>query len=231
MNIPLSPRLQACCSFVAPGSRIADVGCDHGYLSIWLLTQGIARSAIASDINEQPLRSAVANAKKYGVWDKMEFYLSDGVQRIPKDFDTLVCAGVGADTLVSILEAAPWLKDNKYTLILQCQSKTAMLRRYLSENGWHIRQETVLRDGRFLYTVMEVHFSPGHSLSVGQWYFSPALLEHPSAETAEYYHRTVRSLELAVSSRGENADREQSAALQELRHLAEDPDLTFLKEE
>lgn len=228
MNIPLSDRLLACCAFVAPGSRVADVGCDHGYLSIWLLTHGIARSAIASDINEKPLQSAVSNAEKYGVGDRLEFYLSDGVRSIPRDFDTLICAGVGGDTIISILNAAAWLKDSKYTLVLQCQSKTPMLRRYLSENGWHICKETVLRDGRFLYTVMKVSFCPGHGLSVGQCYFPPALLEDPGPETTEYYRRTVQSLQLAVSSRGENADPEHIAALQE---LTENPMLAFLKEE
>ena len=59
MKLPLSNRLLACCAFVNKGDRIADVGCDHGYLSIHLLTQGIARSAIASDVAEGPLLSAL----------------------------------------------------------------------------------------------------------------------------------------------------------------------------
>ena len=123
MKIPLSKRLQACCAFVAPGDRVADVGCDHGYLGIYLLTSGIAASVIASDVNEQPLGSAMANADRFGVRDQMEFYLSDGVKEIPRDFDTLVCAGMGADTMISILESAPWLQSGSYRMILQCQSK------------------------------------------------------------------------------------------------------------
>ena len=51
-------------------------------------------------------------------------------------------------------------KGGGYRLILQCQSKTPTLRRYLSETGWAICEETVLRDGRFLYTVMEVLWQP-----------------------------------------------------------------------
>lgn len=217
MNIPLSPRLRTCCSFVTPGSRVADVGCDHGYLSIWLLTQGIARSAIASDINQQPLLSAVRNAEKYGVRDKMEFFLSDGVCSIPRDFDTLVCAGVGGDTMVSILEAAPWLKNDGYCLILQCQSKTPLLRRYLSENGWRICRETAVRDGRFVYTVMEVMWAPeAPRLGVAGWYISPALLESSSPETKEYCQRIINDLRLAVTHRN---DAEKKQALEELEEL------------
>ena len=223
MNIPLSPRLRVCCDFVTPGSRVADIGCDHGYLSIWLLTRGISRSAIASDINQQPLLSAVGNAEKYGVRDKMEFYLSDGAKSIPRDFDTLVCAGVGGDTMISILDAAPWLKSGDYTLILQCQSKTPMLRQYLSNNGWRICKEIAVRDGRFIYTVMLLKFSPGQILTPGQCYISPALRENLTPEAMEYCRRVYHGLHLSVHSHPEH-----EAALEELQN---DPQLTFLKEE
>ena len=229
MKFPLSDRLLACADLIAPGDRVADVGCDHGYLSIHLLKSGIARSCIASDIHEQPLLSAVRNAKKYDVRDKMEFYRCDGVAGIPRDFDCMVCAGMGADTMISILEAAPWLKDSRYRLILQCQSKTPTLRRYLSENGWRITQETVLRDGRFLYTVMEVYFEPEYPrLTPGQWYFPPALLENPSHAVPAYYRWVLEGLRLSAAHRD---DREQQQALAELEALAKNPNLTWLKEE
>ncbi len=231
MRIPLSKRLMACCNFISPGDRVADIGCDHGYLGIHLLTQGIAASVIAADVNEGPLQSAMRNAVKFGVRDKMTFYLSDGVRNIPREFDVMVCAGMGADTMVSILEAAPWLKSNNYRLILQCQSKTPMLRQYLSENGWRITEETVLRDGRFLYTVMEVIFQPEYPrLSVGEYYFPPALLENPAVELPEYYNRLLFSLRRAVTNQKENADPQMAAALAELEKLTEDPALDFLKE-
>lgn len=227
MNIPISKRLLACAAFVAQGDRVADIGCDHGYLSIHLLTSGIATSCIASDINEQPLLSAVHNAEKYGVRSKMEFYISDGVQRIPRDFDTLVCAGMGADTMVSILEAAPWLRSAQYRLILQCQSKTPMLRSYLSQHGWHIAEESVLRDGRFLYTVMEVLFQPDHlPLTEAECYFPPALLENPSKEVPAYYQWVLGGVALSAAHQPE-----KQPLLEALTALAEAPELTWLKEE
>ena len=228
MHIPLSKRLQACCGFITPGDRVADIGCDHGYLGIYLLTNGIASSVIAADVNEMPLQSAVINAEKFGVQENIKFYLSDGVRNIPRDFDTLVCAGMGADTMVSILSAAPWLKSDQYRLILQCQSKAPMLRQYLSENGWRITEETVLRDGRFLYTVMQVCWQPEYPrLTVGQWHFPPALLKNPAKELPEYFNRLLFSLKRAVNGQGEKADPTMVAALEELEH---NPDLAWLKE-
>lgn len=229
MKIPLSKRLLACCGFVIPGDRVADIGCDHGYLGIYLLKNGIASSVIASDINEGPLQSAMRNSEKFGVRDKMTFYLSDGVRNIPRDFDTLVCAGMGGDTMVSILSAAPWLKSAQYRLILQCQTRNAVLRRYLSENGWHITEESVIRDGRFLYTVMEVIRRPDKILSPGECYFPPALLENPSPDLPDYYRYVVQGLENIVLNRGEQADPFAVEALEELKHLP--PELHWLKEE
>ena len=218
MKLPISDRLLACCAFVNPGDRIADVGCDHGYLSIHLLTNGIAASAIASDLREGPLQSARDNAAKFGVHEKIEFCLSDGVQNIPRDFDTLVCAGMGAHTMISILESAPWLQDSRYRMILQCQIKTPMLRQYLTEHGWSIAREAVLRDGKFLYTVMEVIFDPqAPRLTPGQCYISPVL---SGEDVAEYCQWVLKDLEKIVTSRGEVAEPFMAAALHELKKEA-----------
>ena len=200
MQIPLSSRLRSCCNFIASGDRVADVGCDHGYLGIWLLKQGIARSVIAADVRQGPLESAKRNARKFGTAEKMSFHLSDGVQDLPRDFDVLVCAGMGGDTMVSILDAAPWLQKESYRLVLQCQSKTPLLRSYLSDKGWYIRRETVLRDGKFRYTVMEVLWDPSQPrLTPAQAYLSPALLADPSPDLPDYCQWVIQGLEITVS--------------------------------
>ncbi len=227
MSLNLSDRLLACAGFVAPGERVADIGCDHGYLSIHLLQRGLASAVIASDIREGPLKSAMRNAAKYGVSERICFYLSDGVRNIPRDFDTLICAGMGGDTIVHILEAAPWLQDRKYRLVLQCQSKTPLLRKYLSEKGWRIAEEFVVRDGKFLYTVMEVLWEPEYPrLTLGQWYFPQALLENPSPELPEYYGRVVEGLRIATAHRD---DPEKQQALRELETLVKEPGLRWLE--
>ena len=227
MKLPISDRLLACANFVKKGDRVADIGCDHGYLSIHLLSRGIASSCIASDVNEGPLQSAMRNARKFGVANKMEFCLSDGLRNLPRDFDCMVCAGMGGDTMIHILEDAPWLKNEKYHLILQCQSKTPMLRRYLSDNGWEIVREAVLRDGRFLYTIMEVIYHPNcPKLTPGEAYFSPALLADPSKDVPAYYQWVMGGLEIATAHQN---DPEKMQALSELKALAaEHP---FLKED
>ena len=199
MKLPISDRLLACAGFVGRGDRVADIGCDHGYLSIHLLTKGIASSCIASDVNEAPLQSAQRNARKFGVANKIEFYLSDGVAGIPRDFDTMVCAGMGADTIMSIIHhSAAWLKDPKYRLILQCQSKRPELRQWLYDEGFRINRETLAKDGKFVYSIMEVVYDPGHGITPAETYITPQLLADSHPLLPEYYERVKNSIELTI---------------------------------
>lgn len=224
MKLPLSNRLLACCDYVSPGDRVADIGCDHGYLGIYLLKNGIAGSVIASDIHEMPLQSALHNAVKFGVKDRMTFYLSDGARSIPREFDVLVCAGMGGDTMISILEAAPWLRSGHYRLILQCQSKRPELRRYLSQQGFSIRRETLAQDGKFLYPVMEVVYAPGQTLTAAECYITPALLASGSPLLPAFLDRVTGGLQQTVeglSRSGGEKYEEYRAILRELRKLEE----------
>ena len=219
MKLPLSNRLLTCCQFVHPGDRVADIGCDHGYLGIYLLKNGIASSVIASDVNESPLHSAVINAHKFGVQDQISFHLSDGLRNVPRDFDCLVCAGMGADTMISILEAAPWIRNPKYRLVLQCQSKRPELRKYLSAAGFSISRETLAKDGKFIYPVMEVSYAPGGTLAPWEYYITPQLLEDNSPLLPEFLARVIHGLEESAKGLSREGGEKSEAMSEILRHL------------
>ena len=205
MKIPMSNRLLTVSSFVRKGDRVADIGCDHGYLGIYLLRNGIAAHMIESDVAEGPLDSARRNALKFHTENATTFCLSDGAKDIPRDFDVLVCAGMGADTIMSILGAAPWLKDG-YRLILQCQSKRPELRQWLYDYGYRICRETLAQDGKFIYTVMEVVYDPGQGITPAQTYITPQLLEDASPLLPAFYDRVRHGVKMTVEGmrRSEN---------------------------
>ncbi len=225
MKLPLSTRLLACAGFVNNGDRVADIGCDHGYLSIHLLTTGIAKSCIASDVAEGPLQSAMRNARKYGVQENIAFYLSDGVRNIPRDFDTLVCAGMGGDTMIHILESAPWLQNEQYRLILQCQSKRPELRKWLYDHGFAVSRETLAQDGKFYYPVMEIVYAPGETLSGADFHITPALRESHSPLLPAFYDRVVGGIRTSVEGlarTGGEKYEEMKAILDELLAMKEE---------
>ena len=215
MKIPLSNRLLACCDYIGHAHCVADIGCDHGYLGIHLLRSGIADSIIASDIKQAPLQSAVNNAEKFGVRDRMRFFLSNGALNIPRDFDVLVCAGMGADTIISILQGAPWLKSGDYRLILQCQSKRPELRQWLQHAGYRIQRETLAKDGKFVYSIMEVVPGINAYYTPVDAYLSPQLLQSNHPLLPEYYDRLLSGLRLTT----DGMRRSQAPELQELEKI------------
>ena len=161
-ELMISPgkRLEACAGFVRRGSVAADIGTDHAYLPVWLIQQGICPKVYASDINEEPIRLARKNIEFYGISDKVEAFTSDGLQAIPKEMVTdFIIAGMGGDNIVTILNEAPWLKNETYRLILQPMSHTERLREYLFSNGFDIIAEKAVCEAVRLYTVICAAFT------------------------------------------------------------------------
>ena len=121
------------------------------------------------------------------------------MQNIPRDFDTLVCAGMGADTMMSIIHhGSHWLKNPGYRLILQCQSKRPELRQWLYDEGFRINRETLAKDGKFVYSIMEVVYDPGHGITPAETYITPQLLEDNHPLLPEYYERVKHGVELTI---------------------------------
>ncbi len=137
------------------GEIVADVGTDHGYIPVWLISNGICPRVIASDIKNGPLQTAVRTAKNAGVEDKIDFRLCAGLDSYTSDeFDTAIIAGMGGETIISILENAPWAKGKR--LIIQPQSKLPELRRWLFGNGYKIYSAELVYDTGRIYLVWVV---------------------------------------------------------------------------
>ena len=199
MKLPISKRLLCCASMVQSGSRVADIGTDHGYLGIYLLQSGAARHVIACDPRKDPLENARRNAKLFGVDGEMEFRLSDGLEKIlPDEVDTVVMAGMGGDLIQKILSQCPWRKREGLQFILQPQSAGNVLRRWLCEDGFEIRREEPVQDGHFLYTVMDIRQGEPAPLTPGTEYASPALLASGIPLVGNYLARVENALQETV---------------------------------
>ncbi len=154
-KLELGPRLRAIADLVPPDCRcLADIGTDHGYVPAALLLAGRVGRAVAADIGAPPLEHARRTAARCGVEDRMDLRLGDGLSVLsPGEADVIVIAGMGGDTIAGILAAAPWSRDGPL-LLLQPMSRACELRRWLPEQGYAVRAETLVQDKGVLYPIL-----------------------------------------------------------------------------
>ncbi len=150
------PRLLAVTEAVTAGSRVADIGSDHGRLPRLLIRSGRASWCVATEYGGGPagrLRTGVGDSPEA---DRIEVRQGDGLNPLrPEDrIDGLVLSGMGGATMLSILDARKLRMLGVGWLVLQPQSGWASLRSGLASRDWGVTDERLVRDrGRF-YTVM-----------------------------------------------------------------------------
>ena len=193
-ELHLQPRLQMLADLVPPAAALADVGTDHGYLPVYLLQKGAICRAIASDIGAEPLDHARRTAEEYGV--SLELRLCDGLQGIaPEEVDTVVIAGMGGESIITILSAAPWTK-NGCRLILQPMTRQELLRRWLAENGYRFTAERLVEDKGTIYPILCVEGGAQPPLSEAETYSGLLLADDPLY--GEYLTRQMARLKNAA---------------------------------
>ena len=155
-NIALSDRLQAIADMVTVGNRVCDVGCDHGFVPIYLIKQGISPKVIAMDVNEGPIKRAIAHIQEYGAGAYIETRLSDGLRSFREgEADSLICAGMGGRLMMRILQEDEAKTASFKEMILQPQSELQQFRCFLRSHGYLIVEENMIEeDGKF-YPMMK----------------------------------------------------------------------------
>lgn len=166
----MNKRLKAIFSYIKDGIGVVDVGTDHGYIPVALCENGYRGNIIASDINEGPLETARRNAAEAGFDERIQFTLCDGLQGCDRSLvDTIVIAGMGGDTICGILDRDDWCIAAPYTLILQPMTKAEVLRYWLINNGLHIADEKIVRDGN-IYQIIVARAGEQPKLSDAELY-------------------------------------------------------------
>lgn len=156
-KIELSKRLQAVADMVTPGGLVCDVGCDHGFVSIYLVEQGISPFVIAMDVNEGPLERAREHIAERALTGCIETRLSDGLRHLqPGEADTVMIAGMGGRLMGRILHEEKEKVKGLQELVLQPQSEIPEFRRWIRESGYRITAEDLVWEGNHFYPVMKV---------------------------------------------------------------------------
>lgn len=156
-NVELSLRMQALADMVSKGRVVCDVGCDHGWVSIYLVQQGIAPKVYAMDVRIGPLERAREHICLYRLEAYIETRLSDGLTNLSEgEADCMICAGMGGPLMMKILTEGRQKAKSMKELILQPQSELTLFRKFLRGEGYRIvSEDMVLEEGKF-YPMMKV---------------------------------------------------------------------------
>ncbi len=202
-TMQLSKRLQTVAELVTPGNRVADVGCDHAYTSIYLAKKELSPHIIAMDINRGPIERARENIKRYGYESIIEVRRSDGLQLLqPGEADTILIAGMGGVLMRQILTNRSEVLAGTKELILQPQSELSLVRELLLSYGFYITAESMLIDEGKYYVCMKAEagrgiLNPGpYELTKKEhFYYGRLLLEQKHPVLREYLSREKQQLE------------------------------------
>ena len=156
----LSDRLENILELVPGGLACADIGCDHGFMAIELVSRGISPKVIASDLRTGPLERARENIEKAGLSDKISLIISDGFSAIePGSVKTAVIAGMGGMLIRDILTNGMDCIKQMDEFIVQPQSNIPEFRNFLRQSGFEIKRNNVLIDAGKYYFPMRIKYT------------------------------------------------------------------------
>lgn len=198
-DIKLSKRMQAVADMVALSGdnlKVADIGCDHAYVSIYLKKKGIADVVFAMDVRKGPLDIARNNVSEYGLSDYIDVRLSDGFSKLaPGEAQVAVMAGMGGLLMIDIIKRGYEHIERDIELILQPQSDIERLREYIYDIEYHIVDEVMLVDEGKYYTVMRaVRTTKVEKPNRIELMYGPVLLRDKSKVLKEYLLREREKL-------------------------------------
>lgn len=159
-SVVLSERLKALTDMVTRGNRVVDVGCDHGFVSIYLVEQHISPGVLAMDVRKGPLSGAEEHIAERGLQGQIQTRLSDGLQAFSKgEAQTMICAGMGGKLMMKILTDSREKARSLDELILQPQSELPLFRSFLDREGYRVLDENILQEEGKYYFLFKVKYN------------------------------------------------------------------------
>lgn len=208
----LSKRLETVAGMVQSGGVVADVGCDHGFTSIFLVQKGLAKKAVAMDINPGPLERAREHIAQYEMEEQIETRLSDGLDGLTAgEADTILISGMGGALMRRILERGEDVVRSCRELVLSPQSENHLVRTKIQESGFAIDREEMLLDQGKYYVV--IHAVPGeqHFSREEEYIYGRDLIDRKHPVLAEYLEKERNRLTGILERKPEEGLSEQAA--------------------
>ncbi len=151
----LKGRLALIAGKVEKSNTVADIGTDHAYIPIYLVENGVCKTAIASDVKKGPVKAATANIKAARLDKKIKTRLGNGLETISEnEADVIIIAGMGGILVSDILDAGMNRAKEAKSLILQPMNRPDEVRKWLADNDFEIFDEELCAEGEKIYNVI-----------------------------------------------------------------------------
>ena len=205
-NRPRLPERLAVLAEMVSFRRTADIGCDHGLLTAYLLTSGKVDYAVASDINKKPLEAAEANLCG-SLPDissvNVSLRLGDGLAVLTRDeVDCCIIAGIGGMNICGMLRESPDVASGLKQLVLSPERDMETLRRYLRVPGFCIVREVITEERGHFYFAMDARPGRGDEYDDTGYMFGQQLLEARDPVLLRYLRKEERRLSAIPSEDG-----------------------------
>lgn len=202
----LSKRLNAIAQMVKE-ETVADIGTDHGYLPIYLVSEKGLKKVIACDINQGPLNKAKENINERGLSDYIETRLGNGLEKVePNECECITISGMGGMLVINILEEGKDVVESVKRLVLQPQHDIPKVREYVLKNGFKIEDEKMLVEDGKTYTVINAVKGEEEPYSEAELVFGRVLIERKDKELSSYVIRRKEKLEKIMENIKEKGD-------------------------
>lgn len=174
---------------------IADVGCDHAFISINAVKNYGVSKAYALDINDGPLENARLNVLSNNLSDKIEIIKSDGLSNLYSFVECIIIAGMGGVLISKILNDSLEKANASKKLILSPNNEEPILREYLMKNNFMIVDEDIIYDSGHYYEIIEAVPNNYQELSRLDILFGPVLRKKQSELFIKKYTKRLNILE------------------------------------
>lgn len=207
-------RLQTVCGQLSPCDTLADVGCDHGYCTLYALERGLCRRAVISDISRSSLHKAEELLSSYIAEGRVESVCCAGLSQIPRNCDQVLIAGMGGEEIVKILEGG-FLPAN---LVLQPMKNTEKVRAFLLEKGYCLVRDFLFYDGPKHYDLLRAERgAPPRAYGSLELEFGYDNIHAPLPDFDRFLRGEIEN----ARGRLEKADASRAALQERLRRLEE----------
>ncbi|WLR43971.1 tRNA (adenine(22)-N(1))-methyltransferase TrmK [Bacillus carboniphilus] len=153
-ELNLSKRLKTVASFIPKGAVLADIGSDHAYLPCYAIIHKTASFAIAGEVSEGPFSSALNQVRECELDDFISVRKGDGLEVINSSVTCITVAGMGGELIKSILENGKEKLTNVKTLILQPNIHAIIIRKWLLNQGWELKNEVIIEEDGKIYEIL-----------------------------------------------------------------------------